>query len=141
MGQAEQLTKLIEAALEKGWTPPWNDFGQSTQTIDFHAWERGVKFNGSFSRLLHLEIETLLFGGELSFLKALAGEDHDFQRKTFEWDPGRFNTIVRCTHCGIDDEDGPYWLTCTEQVATSIVLLAESERIPYIYSQVFGGES
>lgn len=83
MDQREQLTKLIETALEKGSPPPWNDFGQSTQTVDFHAWERGVKFNGNFSRLLHLEIETLLFGDNLSFLKVVFGSQ-PFWRTQFE---------------------------------------------------------
>lgn len=104
MDQSQQLTKLIEKALENGWNCPDLDLEERLR----HSWsvDSSLRFRAyDFT----IEPETLLFGNNLSFLKALFPSGKPFEV--------------------------PHHFYFAEQ----LVIQDDAKRIPWLYSQVFGG--
>lgn len=106
MEQSQQLTRLIEKAMDNDWRDPYELYRLFSWNIQGVDGELQMVFQNerSFSQ------NDLLFGDNLSFLKALF--------------PSR------------EDYEVPYHFYRAEQ----LVIQDDSKRIPWLYSQVFGGQ-
>ena len=118
MEQSQMLTQLTERAIESGWNQIHGDrwfkvyTNRGGYTIEFR---REVYAPGSY-----VSLNDLLFGDNLSFLKALVGD----KVTPFVWEKGQATG------------QGPMH----EIVALEIVLLPDTERIPWLHKTVFGEE-
>ncbi len=124
MKHQEQLTKLIDRAKENGWTLQGHpeaicDTINTALFLD----EGGYQWR--------LNLPTILFGDNLSFLKALVGERHTWE-KYGEW-PLQHDL---CAHCKEDREHGDVLTDCHEVIAKQLVEISDNDRIPWLYEQV-----
>ncbi len=117
MTQQEQLTKMIERAIEQGWEPA----GYKPSSVQHDSDDAVVMFfepkgdRPSFAHVVNNHPD-LLFGDNLSFIKALVGESYQQD----------FQSVLSFT---------PY-----QWAAQHLVLLSDSERIPWLYEMVFSNK-
>jgi hypothetical protein len=124
MDQTEQLRKLIGAAMEKGYQPPWDGEWNNNDRVvwDTHGdpWP----------------VEVLLFGDSLDFLKSLVGDRHEWinvAKPPF--------VTMNCSKCQTSQEIRDVFTDCYVVVAKNLIELRDEERISWLYRQVIGGDS
>ncbi len=124
MKQQEQLTKLIERALENRWENiAFKDHDWKVMHLGLHVmlvWtyplDPEVDDMGDPIPEYQLCVPNLLFGDNLRFLEALVGESYQQD----------FQSVLSFT---------PY-----QWAAQHLVLLPDAERIPWLYEVVFSNK-
>lgn len=132
MEQYQQLTKLIEKALENGWDRGSQGWKPTASVCNMaYAYSRGYD---------HARINDLLFGDNLRFLKALFGQENRIVCTNCRElvDTNAFGPSY-CERCNLTSPPMTF-LHSYHLYAPQVVMKADDQRIPWLYSQVFGGQ-